>query len=226
MQVVHDRGVPLEVPVEHVLHGDLRIVDVTVVVVEDVLAPVGRAARRGTFVGLVDLVAVIPVDHAVATVGLDHGVDGHDHVLANPPIHRGVVGHEAIREFHQHLGRASLGRMLSAGNVVHRLRLRDHVLDRLGRRLPRIGERGEVAAIELEVLDGQLVRDVHDELVATLVGLAHRNNLHSRRGFFERAVVGVRLGGGGQAIGCADVATEYVLGCGDTRLERKEINQR
>ena len=43
MQVVHDRRVPLQIPVEQRPHAHLRVVDVAVVVVEDVLAPVRHA---------------------------------------------------------------------------------------------------------------------------------------------------------------------------------------
>ncbi len=46
---------------EQVLHGELRVVDVAIVVVKDVLAPVGRAAEVIGLGFLVDLVAVIPV---------------------------------------------------------------------------------------------------------------------------------------------------------------------
>ena len=44
VQVVHDGRMPLQIPVEHRPHRHLRVIDVAVVVVKDVFAPVRRAA--------------------------------------------------------------------------------------------------------------------------------------------------------------------------------------
>ena len=70
MQFVHNRRVPIEIPSQQSLHWQLRVVDVAVVVVENVLAPVRRSAQIICFAFLVDLVAVVPVRVAITTVGV------------------------------------------------------------------------------------------------------------------------------------------------------------
>ena len=62
---------------------------VAVVVVEDVVAPVRRRhLGQVLVVGLALEVAVEPVDHLVAAVGLGDGVDEDDDVLADLLDHR------------------------------------------------------------------------------------------------------------------------------------------
>src|SRR5207248_3623776 len=63
-----DRRVPLQVPVEQRLHLDLRVIDVAVVVVEHVLAPVRHAGGGRAAVDLVNAVLVIPIDISIAAV--------------------------------------------------------------------------------------------------------------------------------------------------------------
>jgi hypothetical protein len=72
--------IPLEVRAQRVD----AVVDVAVVVVEDVLAPVRRAAVvLASVVRLVDLVGVVPVDVAVASVEVGRGRDADDQVVAD-----------------------------------------------------------------------------------------------------------------------------------------------
>ncbi len=125
VQLMHDRRVPLQVPVEQRPHGHLRIIDVAIVVVENVLAPVGRAGSLILFAGVVDLVAVVPVDVAVAAVGLGGGRDGDDHVVANLLDQRRVFGRQAIGQLHQHFRRAGFGAVQAAHQVIDRLGFRD-----------------------------------------------------------------------------------------------------
>ena len=104
--------------VEQASGAHLRIIDVAIVVVEDILAPVGRAGGLIVFAGVVDLVFVIPVDIAVAAVGLGDGGDGDDHVVADLLDQRSIFGGQAIGQFHQHFGRAGFGAVEAAHEVI------------------------------------------------------------------------------------------------------------
>jgi hypothetical protein len=74
----------VQVPVEVGAQRIDAVVDVAVVVVKDVLAPIGRAAVvLAAVVGFVDLVGVVPVHVAVASVHVGAGRDAHDDVVAD-----------------------------------------------------------------------------------------------------------------------------------------------
>ena len=92
-------------------------------------------------VGLALQVAVEPVHHAVAAVGLGHGVDQHDELVADLPDERGVGHGQAVGQLHQHLGAARLGRVQAAVEHVERARWRRRSLHRRLVRAARVGER-------------------------------------------------------------------------------------
>ena len=121
VQVVHDGGMPLQVPIEHVPHAPLRVVDVAVVVVEDVLPPVRRSADAVVLVGDVDQVPVVPVDVAVAPVGLGGGNHGHDDVPADAVVERPLLDREPVGQLHQHFGRSRLAAVQAGHQDVDRL---------------------------------------------------------------------------------------------------------
>ena len=83
MQVVHDRRMPLQVPVEQRAHAHLRVVDVAVVVVEDVLAPIRRPADAIALVGDLGHVAQIPLDVAIAAIRIRGRRDRDDDLVAD-----------------------------------------------------------------------------------------------------------------------------------------------
>ena len=58
------------------------VINVAVVVVLDVLAPVGHAGHFFV-VGDVDVVGEVPVDGAIASIGIGDGHDGDDDFRAN-----------------------------------------------------------------------------------------------------------------------------------------------
>jgi len=96
------------------LHRQLGKVDIAVVVVKDVFAPVRRAAHVVVFAGLIDLVAVIPVGVTVAAIGVGGGRDGNNQMVAYGVGDRAVFRDQSVSEFHQHFGRAGLTAMQPA----------------------------------------------------------------------------------------------------------------
>ena len=74
----------MQIPVQMRSQRIDAIVDIAIVVVEDVLAPIWRAAIIGTAVGeFVDLVRVIPVDVAVPPVEIGCRRDGDNDVVTD-----------------------------------------------------------------------------------------------------------------------------------------------
>ena len=212
VEVVHHRRMPLQVPVEHVPHAPLRVVDVAVVVVEDVLPPVRRAPDAVAVVGDVDQVPVVPVDVAVAPVGLGGGNQGDDEVVADPVEEGAFLDREPVGQLHQHLGRTRLAAVQAGHQEIDGLGSRD---DRLCLRLAQpagIREVGEVAAVAVEVREGRLVRNRHHHHLAVLVGAADRGDRDPRRGVGEGSVVVQQLGVVGQLARRPDVAPEDVPG--------------
>ena len=126
VQIVHDRRVPFQIQFEQIPRAVAAVIDVAVVVVEDVFSPVRRArardrgrrcrrscsrstsrcsgrGRRGRSPGL------------MATITLSR-------ILLDQ---RAVLGHQAVGQLHQHLGRAGLAAVQAAKRHVDRLGLRD-----------------------------------------------------------------------------------------------------
>ena len=211
MQVVHDRRVPLEVPVEQRLHLDLRVVDVAVVVVKDVLAPVGHARAGRAALGLVDAVLVVPVDVAIAAVWIGDRRDRHDDVVADLLDQRRVLDRDAKRQLHQHLRRPDLAAVEAARQVIDRLGPGDDVLRLCVADRPRVGELRQVAAIRLQVLDRLIRADEDDDEVAPFVARADGDHLDARRGGGEGAVVREDVCVVGQFLRFADVVAEDVF---------------
>ena len=226
VQVVHHRRMPLQVPVEHVPHAPLRIVDVPVVVVEDVLAPVRRAADSVAVVGDVDQVPVVPVDVAVAAVRLGGRNQGHDQLVADPVEERSFLDGEPIGELHQHLRRAGLAAVQAGHEEIDRLGFRDDDLCFRFGESAGVGEPGEVAAIPFEVRERRFVRDRHDDHLAILVGPADRADRDARGGSGQRPVVLQHLRVVGQLARRAGVVAEDVLRRRDAIRDRQVIDQR
>ena len=211
MQVVHDRRVILEIPVQERPHLDLRVVDVAVVVVKDVLPPVGHARAGRLAFALVDAVLVVPVDVAVAAIRVGNRGDRDDDVVADLVDDRRVFRDEPIGELHQHLGRPDLAAVQSARQVVERLRPGDH-LGRLRRRDgPRVRQLSKVGPVLLEVSDRFVRSDEHDDQVAAFVALADIHDLDARRRRRQRAVVLEDVRVVGQLLRLADVMAQHVF---------------
>ena len=81
--------------------------------------------------------------------------------------------------------------------------------------LARVAELGEDVLVLIEVLDGGLVGDGEDDLVAAFLGLADLPEFGARGGFGEGFVVAVDVLGVGQFAGLAGNAAEEFEGRGD-----------
>ncbi len=211
VQIVQDGGVPFEHALGEVL-GDLQILAhaVAIVVVLHVLAPVHqRQALAGA------LVVVIGIDLAFAAVHFDHGGDEGDGVVADGLDERGLFHDQAVGELDQHFGSAGFGRVYAAVGPVERLADFDELAGLVVGDLARVAELGEDVLVLIEVLDGGLVGDGEDDLVAAFLGLADLPEFGARGGFGEGFVVAVDVLGVGQFAGLAGNAAEEFEGRGD-----------
>ncbi len=240
VQVVHDRRMRGVVPVRDRAHRHLREVNVAVVVVIDVLAPVGHAtaataaatrcgcSRRASRSR--DLrhfqAAIEPVDVAIAPVRVGDRRDRHVHVVANLRNDRRRFCREPVHQLHQHLGGARFAAVQPAHQVVVRLRRRDELLRLRVGQPARVGQFREVVAVLLQVLDVGVRRHPHDHKLAVLVGLADRLHLHARRRRGERAVVLHDVRVVGEFLRRADVIAEHVLRTRNPGDLRQVIDER
>ena len=152
------------------------------------LPPIGDTGLvDGVGVGDVDFVAVVPVDGAVAAVGVGDGHDGDDDVVADLLDERGVFGGEAVGELHEHLGGTEFGGVEASGEGVDGLGGGDESFGlRVGEGAG-IGELGEILSESVEVGDGVFGADEDDDGGAAFFGGADGDDLHAR-GFAARAL--------------------------------------
>jgi hypothetical protein len=109
VEIVQHGRVPIEKRAHHVARERERHRHaVAIVVVRDVFSPINKV-RRG--LAGIRFAVVVDVDLAIAPVDFARGSDQHHHVLANILNQRRVFDGEAIRQFHQHLGRSGFGRV-------------------------------------------------------------------------------------------------------------------
>src|SRR5207253_4822033 len=109
VEVVHDRGVKLEISLEHVAgesEGNAEIV--AVIVVRNVVPPPNE--RIGWFIRML-LVLEIDVHHAVMAVDFNDGSNKNDGVVADFLDEGGVFDGQSIGELHQHFRGAGFRRM-------------------------------------------------------------------------------------------------------------------
>ncbi|SPE36200.1 hypothetical protein SBA6_520026 [Candidatus Sulfopaludibacter sp. SbA6] len=226
MQIVHDGRVPFQVELQPVAHGDLGVIDVAIVVVVDVLAPVGGAGNAVLLVLLADLVVVVPIDVAVAAIRLGGIVEHDDDVAADLVVERGVLDGEPVGQFHEHFGRAGFGAVQAAGEHVDGLGLGDDAAGVREVEAARIGEFGEVAFIGVEVADVVFVGDGHYEALAAFVGGAGGEYFDAFRGCGKGPVVAAQIGYAGEFLGSADVVANDVPGAGNAGDPGKVIDER
>ena len=172
VQVVHHRRMRLQVPRQVRTHRHLRVVDVAVVVVKDVLAPVRRSRDPVLLLGDVHHVLAVPVDVAIATVGVAGGREADDDAIADLADERCLARHQAVRQFHQHLRRPGLRAVQARHQVVHRRSDRDQPLRFVLRQPARVGQAPEIRGMGGEILQRRFIGDVDDGDVSSLVGLA------------------------------------------------------
>ena len=211
MQVVDDRGMRGEVPVGNRAHRDLRQVDVAIVVVEDVFAPVRHAwsaaspatatttsaralgsvgirllagASSTASGGLSDLqleIAVEPVHVAIASVRIGDRRDRDVHVVADLVDEGRRLGRQPVGELHQHLGGTGFTAVESPHQVVVWLRRRDELTDLLGGARAGVGDAREVLAVVLQIRDVRVRRNPDHHELSILVGPSDRLDPHASR---------------------------------------------
>ncbi len=208
--VDHRRVVLVEHVVDGTRHAESLLVGVAVDVDVHVLVPVRRRlAGQRLVVGLPFQVAVEPVGHLVATVGLRDRVDQDHHVLPDGLDHRLLRDGQPVRQLHPHLGAAGLVGVETAVEVVDRAGASDDPLGLLRVRAARVRERRGRCLEALEIADARLVGDGHEDDLAPLLGLADGLDVDAWRGRGQRADIRLDLGGVGQlACGPDDVAEE------------------
>ena len=226
VQVVHDRRMPLQVEIEQIAGAVPRVVDVPVVVVKNVLSPIRGAGHRIQVVGVVDLVAIVPIGIPVTAVGVGRRVDADNHVVADFADERGVLGHQAVRQLHQHLRRTRLRTVQTAHHHVHRLGLRDDLVCLGVAQAAGVGEPGHVLAIHVQSADVGLRRDQHDHRRPALFRLAGIDDLHPRGLVRQRPVILQEVFVVVELIRRADVVADDIARRGDRRGGRQVIHQR
>ena len=190
VQIVQHGGMP----VEHFSGDVLRQLQelahaVPIVIVGDVFSPIhqGRTLLAGF------LAVIVRVDLFLAAIGFDHRRNQHDHVITDRLNERRLLDHEAISQFNQHFGPTGFRRMDAAGDPVNRLCRVNQRLRLFLRDLSRIAELSKHAFVAIEILDGVLIGEGKEDLVASLFGLPDLPKLRARRCLSERFVVAIDI---------------------------------
>ena len=226
VQVVQHLRMPADEGVGHVAGEVQRHPHrVAVVVVRHVVAPVQQPR---IMLPRVRQVPVVQVDHAVAAVDLDHRRDQGDHVRANLPDVRRLVHRQAIGQLHQRGGRAGLGGVDGAGDVVDRRGLRDQLVGDgvVHADAARVGQPGQARLVRVEVGQQAFVGDRHRDHLAAFLALADREHLHPRTGGGQCAEVAVDVGHVGQVVRRAGDVAEYLVRRGHAGGGGQVVGQR
>ena len=200
VQVVHDRRMPFQVELQPVGHRHLRVIDVAIVVVENVLAPVRRPRRAIVLVLFGQLVLVIPIDVPVAPIWLGSRRKHDDHVLANRIEQRAFFHGETVGQFHQHLRRTGLGGVQSTGEHVDWLGLGDDLPGLIGGKSARVGQLRQIAFVRVQIADDLFVGDRHHQALAAFIRGTGGQQLHALRCGGKRAVILAQLGNLGELL--------------------------
>ena len=179
------------------------------------------AVRRGRLEA-----AIEPIDVAIAAVRLGRWRDRDVHVVADLGDHRRRLRHQAIRELHQHLGRARLAAVQAAHEMIVRLGLRHDRAHLRFAHAARIGDLREVRAILRDIANVLVGRDPDDHELASFVGLSDGLDLHAWRRLRERAIVFQDIRVVREFRRRADVIAEDVLRRRDSRDAREVVDQR
>ncbi len=197
VEVVDHRRVVVE---EHVVNGAAQrfglLMGVAIGVHEDVFPPVGRGlARQRIIVGLPFEIALEPVDHLVAPVGVRDGVDQHDELLAHVADH-GLLGDgETVGELHDHVRAHALVGVDRGVEVVDGSGPGEDALRLLGRSPARVGEKGGRPLQFVEPADPVFIGDGREEDLPVLFGMPDHLHLYPGGSAGELPEVAVDLGG-------------------------------
>jgi hypothetical protein len=159
------------------------------------------------------LAPLVRIDHAVAAVGLDHGGDERDDVLADVADVGAVVHGKTVRQLHQRRRRPRFRRVDRAGDVIDRRgALRDRVRDTIvhpdgaG-----IGELRQVRLVLIQLRHQRLGPDGDRDHLAPLFAHPDRVDPHAGRRLREQPHVVVHFPGVRQLAGSAGDVTERRL---------------
>ena len=145
-------------------------------------------------------VPFVKIDHAVASVDFDDRSDQRNGAVANFLDVRALIDGEAIGQLHERGGRAGLGRVNRAGDVVDGHRFGDELvgfrvieLDRAG-----ITELAQPGAVFLQIFQIFFRRNRDGDHLAAFFGLANGKDFHTRTGFLKQTHVAVDIFGVGK----------------------------
>jgi hypothetical protein len=169
VQIVNNRRVPL---VKHAMHGlggfVCLLVSVTIDVDERILRPVGRRlARERVAVGPALEVAIEPVDHLVAAVGIGNGIDQNDDSFPDPPNHRLLRHRQSVGQLNHGLGRAGFVGMQRGVEVINGTRVGDELFSGCGVGAPGIRQRSGRPLQPVEITNPSLIGDCEHQHFAS-----------------------------------------------------------
>ena len=209
VQIVQHRGVVLE---ERAHHGPAQrqrhAQRIPIVVVRHVLAPVDLVGRRLAGVGLP---IVVHVHGAVAAIGFGDRRDQHDRILADVLDQRRLFHRQPVRQFHQHLGRAGLGRMDAARGPIERQRFGDRLVRLRLRRPARVRQPGGEFFVMVQPGNVALVRNRHQDDFAAFLRVADGKHLDPLGGLFQLPQVAVDILRISELVGRADGVSQHLL---------------
>ena len=182
---------------------------------------------RGGSLG-VGQVPFIDIDHAVAAVDFHDGSDEGNDAIADFADVRAFVDGEAVSEFHERGGRTGFGRVNGAGDVVDGNGVGDEFVgfSIVEMDSARIGELSETLVILLEIFEIGFGGDGNGDHLAAFFGGADGENLHTGRGFFEKAHVLVDIFGVGKNAGRASDVAEDRFGSRNSFAGGKIVDER
>ena len=162
MQVVQNYRMVVEKRPHHVSRqGERHPESIAIVIVCYVFAPVEQWRRGLSRIGFA---IVILIDGPVAPIYLKRGCDHYDDVLANCIDERAVFNRKPIGKLHQHLRRASLGRVNRTRRPVQRLPFPDQLLGFGVVDLARISQPRRDFFVAIKLGDIGFVGDDHEHL--------------------------------------------------------------
>ena len=223
VEIVHDRGMPVEESLEHVAgegQADAKIV--AVIVVGNVVTPPDEGIGR-----LVGVLFVLRVDvhHTVVAIGFDDGSDQHDCIAADF-LDEGCVFHsETVGEFHEHLWSAGFGRVDAAVSPVNGLAFGDELLRFRITEATGICEARGNFLVAIESSEIGFVGDRGDEHLAAFLGRADAPDFDPGAPASEQAEIGVDVLGVIENVGLSHDVMKRDIWRGNTRTNGKMVDE-
>jgi len=184
--------------VKHAVNGPSGFVSllmgVAIYIDEGVFGPVRRRlAGGGSPIGLTLEVAIEPLHHFVAAIGIRNGIDEDDELFADASDVWLVRDREAIGEFEDGFRRAGFIGVQASIEVVDRAGGGDERFSSGGRKGTRVSEGCGGGFEAVEVADAGFVGDGEHQDIAVLFATADGKNANTRRRGGQGTAVGVRF---------------------------------